>query len=64
MVYFIPRQATRINPTRFFTDVPQTNIQSIRTGARQTRLEVDRLGGTGKVYPWSQLTDQLSRSRF
>jgi hypothetical protein len=65
----IPTQFKQANiPTvknsRFFNSIPETNIQTIRTGPKQTNLEMHRLGGTGKYYPWSQLRDQLSRGRF
>jgi hypothetical protein len=58
------QQNKRINTSRFFYDVPETNIETLRTGPRQSSKEIKSLGGTGKVYKWSMLTDQLSRPRF
>ena len=59
-----PRQLERKN-TRYFTPItPDKDIADLRIGYRESSQVIRELHGTGKVYPWSQNTQQLSRPRF
>ena len=50
--------------TRFFTSKPSPDIAELRIGYRESDQVIKELHGSGKVYPWSQNTQQLSRPRF
>ena len=57
------RQMERKN-TRFYTPITSKDIADLRIGYRESHQVIKELHGTGKVYPWSQNTQQLSRPRF
>ncbi len=60
----LPIMQMRRKNTRFFCEQEFDNIYKMRNGFRECDQVIAEIHGTGKVYPWSQNTQQLSRPRF